>query len=220
MMKMIKGCVVAFPVLVAGLLGASACVAAGTTGSGHVRSETRNVAGFDSIDLRGEGSLTIRQTGVESLTIATDDNVLPLVHSDVAGGVLSLGPESTGMVRVTQLSYTLTVKSLKAISVHGDATVSAAGIHTPALAVTMDGDSRVQVAGQAQSQDVTINGSGRYDASGLVNRTANVDVNGGGNAVVNVSDRLGTSVNPGAGVQYIGHPTVINSGLGKVARRG
>ena len=220
MMQMIKACVLTVPVLVAGLLGAGACMVGGTTGSGHVRSEARNVAGFDSIDLRGEGSLTVRQTGVESLTIASDDNVLPLVRSDVAGGVLSLGPESTGVVRVTRLSYTLTVKTLKGISVHGDASVSAAGIHTPSLAVTMDGDSRVQVAGQAQSQDVTINGSGRYDASGLVNRTANVDVNGAGNAVVNVSDRLGTSVNPGAGVQYIGHPTVTTSGLGRVARRG
>jgi hypothetical protein len=220
MMRMINACVFAVPVLVAGLLGSSACMAGGTTGSGRVRSESRNVAGFDSIELRGEGRLTIRQTGVESLTIATDNNVLPLVHSDVGGGVLSLGPESTGMVRVTQLSYTLTVKTLKGISVHGDASVSVAGIHTPSLAVTMDGDSSLQVAGQAQSQDVTINGSGRYDASGLVNRTANVSINGAGNAVVNVSDRLGTSVNPAAGVQYIGHPTVTNTGLGRVARRG
>src|SRR5262249_23160665 len=60
-------------------------------GSGRVASEARQVRNFDEVALTGSGTLTVTQTGEESLTIQADDNILPLLTSDVVGRRLTLG---------------------------------------------------------------------------------------------------------------------------------
>jgi len=206
---------------VAGLMTAVACDAnvGQTTGSGNVKTETRTVSGFDSVDVNGAGTLNITQSGTESLTVTADDNILPMIHSDVSGGTLSLGPQSVTLLNSTQLTYTLTVRSLKQISAHGATSVSASGLNTSSLSVTMDGAPKAQLSGQAQSQDIHISGTGQYDASGLSSRTANVQIDGVGNAVLAVSDSLSADVSPAGKVEYIGSPSVKHSGMGSVSRR-
>ena len=46
-----------------------------TQGSGTQKTETRSVSGFTRVTLSGIGTLNIQQTGTESLTITTDDNI-------------------------------------------------------------------------------------------------------------------------------------------------
>ena len=74
----------------------SSCVTniGGTVGSGTAKTETRNASGFTSVTFSGIGTLNIKQTGVESLTVSADDNVLPLLTSTVSNGTLTLGVET------------------------------------------------------------------------------------------------------------------------------
>jgi hypothetical protein len=60
-------------------------------GSGHLVTESRQVSGFDSVLLSGAGELILDQTGVESLTITAEDNIIGELTSDVVGGQLILG---------------------------------------------------------------------------------------------------------------------------------
>jgi hypothetical protein len=72
-----------FAVLVALLAidGLSAANSAPTIkGSGVSKTESRKVEKFNAIVL-DVGSLTVEQTGTESLTVTADDNVLPLLTS-------------------------------------------------------------------------------------------------------------------------------------------
>jgi hypothetical protein len=64
-------------------------------GSGNVESESRDVSGFDEVDLRGVGNLSIRQTGSESLSVEAEDNVLPKITTEVVNGRLILSPSPT-----------------------------------------------------------------------------------------------------------------------------
>jgi hypothetical protein len=191
-----------------------------TSGSGTVKTETRAVSGFSSVELNGSGNLNIRQTGTESLTIETDDNVLPILKSDVAGGVLTIGTRTLRSPNATRLTYTLTVRSLSKITVDGDANVSAQDIQTTALGVNVNGNSHIQVAGRTQSEDVSINGSGQVDLSGLPARTAKVQINGAAVVNLNVSDHIDASIDPSSKVEYTGNPSVSNSGGGPVTKRG
>ena len=59
-------------------------------GSGDVQAEERAVSDFDEILLEGGGSIVVDVSGTESLTIAADDNLLPLLTSDVVAGRLEL----------------------------------------------------------------------------------------------------------------------------------
>jgi hypothetical protein len=53
--------------------------------------EPRTVPGFSAVSLSGSGQVTIEQTGRESLTVTTDDNLLPYIKTDVKGNTLELG---------------------------------------------------------------------------------------------------------------------------------
>jgi len=209
------------PMSLAALVG-SACDAPVevTSGSGTVKTETRQVSGFSSVVLNGAGDLNIRQTGTESLTIESDDNILPVLKSDVVGGVLTIGPRTLNSPNTTRLVYTLTVKSLSSIKVQGDANVSAQDIQTTALTVGIQGSGHVLIAGRTQSEDLNTLGSGRIDASGFTARTATVGITGAGVDIVNASDRIDGSVNPGSRLEYIGSPSVSASGGGSVVKHG
>jgi hypothetical protein len=187
-------------------------------GSGTLRSETRSVQGFDSVDLAGTGTLEVRQTGAESLVIRTDDNVLPLIRSDVSGGVLHLGPKDNTSITTTDLTYTLTVKALKSLTRSGSATITASEIRASGLSIVLQGAGGVQIAGQADSENVSLNGAGDYDASNLAVRTATVELNGAGQAMVRASDSLTATINGAGQVRYFGNPSVTHNGGGEVIR--
>src|SRR5262245_36154117 len=59
-------------------------------GSGVVATEVRPVEPFTAISLLGPGHVVIERTGTESVTVMADDNLLPLIKSEVRGGTLFL----------------------------------------------------------------------------------------------------------------------------------
>ena len=72
----------------------SACnfvVPGAVVGSGKIVSESRPVSGFTKVDLTGYGDLTIDVNGSEALTIEGDDNIVPLVTTEVRGDTLHIG---------------------------------------------------------------------------------------------------------------------------------
>ena len=190
---------------------------------GDVASEPRNVAsGFDEVELRGVGNLSIRQTGSESLSVEAEEDVLPKIRTEVEDGRLIVGPEPNATIHATEpINYELTVKDLSALEVSGAGNVDAEGISTDELAVTISGTGDVKIAGRADSQQVDISGSGNYRAGALESKEAKVGVSGSGAALVNVSEALDAEVSGVGSVEYVGDPAVNErvSGVGRVSKR-
>lgn len=63
-------------------------------GSGKIKKETRNVVNFKKVIISGSGNLQIKQSDREDLKIKADDNILPLILSEVKGNTLYLGPKN------------------------------------------------------------------------------------------------------------------------------
>ena len=59
-------------------------------GSGNVIRETRQVSGINRVSLSGFGHVEITQVESESLTVSTDDNIMPLIKTDLRGNTLVL----------------------------------------------------------------------------------------------------------------------------------
>ena len=78
-------------VLLAAMVGMTACDAMAVNGSGDLITEVREVSGFDSIDLDGSGEVIITQGAGETLTVETDDNLMEHVETEVRGDTLHLG---------------------------------------------------------------------------------------------------------------------------------
>ena len=205
--------------LVAGLF-LSAC-GAGVRGSGNVTSESRDVSDFDEVVLEGVGNLTIRQTGSESLTIEAEDNLLPEISTEVEGNRLTIETEYDMPAATQPINYELTVRDLSALELPVAANVDASDISTDSLDVTISGAGDMKIAGEADSQDIEISGTGVYQAEDLESEEAEIDISGSGEAVVRVSDHLHVEVSGSGSVEYIGNPTVSRdiTGAAEVRRR-
>jgi putative autotransporter adhesin-like protein len=191
-------------------------------GSGTMKTEPRAVGGFTAVDLSGSGHLTIEQTGTESLTIEAEDNILPLLTSDVSNGTLRLGvKDNTSVLPTKTINYRLTVRDLKNLIVSGSGEVTAASITASKFTVTLSGSGSITLGGTADSQAVTISGSGRYDATKLVSKSAVIDISGNGTAVVMPGDTLDATIGGSGSVEYIGNPSVSQniSGSGSISKR-
>jgi len=146
----------------------SACGIVPTFGSRNLISETRDVSGFERVEVRGGGSMEIIQDGTESLTIETDENVMQYITSEVRGGTLYLGLDfGLRSFLPSRLHFTLHVKDLTGINTSGSWNVTSASIQTGKLEVVISGSGKVNVdALTADELDTTVSGSGELDLSG------------------------------------------------------
>jgi hypothetical protein len=187
----------------------------------NVVEESRDVSGFDEVELRGAGNLTIEQTGSESLTVEAEEGVLPKLRTEVVNDRLVIGPEPGTVIRTTApINYKLSVEALDALDVSGSGDVEAEGINTDRLAVTIGGARNLEIGGEADEQEIDISGSGVYRAENLESNEARIGVSGAGSAIVNASERLDANVSGIGSVEYLGDPTVEQdaSGAGRVSK--
>jgi len=173
------------------------------------------------VDLEAFGELKIERTGRESLTIEAEDNILPLLSSDVSDGVLQLGNKANvSFIGVKPITYRLTVKDLDSITVSGAGRVTAPNLRTGTFTVAISGAGNITVDGVADRQDVEISGAGAYMAEDLESKAAEVTVTGPGSAVVRVSDTLDATISGVGSIQYLGNPTVNRrvTGIGVITK--
>ena len=179
----------------------------GVQGSGNVISESRNVSDFSSIELATVGTLTVEQTGTESLTIQAEDNISPLLTSDIAGGTLILGTKpNTSFTNTKPILYKLTVKDLKSVKLSGSGDATLSPLKTDELSATVSGSGSVKFstvtvsnaltltlsgsggirADSLDSHDthITVSGSGRIEVPGLSTGTIDAVLSGNGNVTV------------------------------------
>ena len=208
----------------AGTLAAVLLLAACSTirGSGTVTAESRTVHGFTEVAFSGSGHLVIEQTGTEWLTITAEDNILPVLTSEVTGGRFDLGAKPTTAIFTTKpIEYRLTVKDLRGLTVSGSGKAELAQFGSTDLAVTLSGSGTIVLGGRVQTQNVTLSGSGSYQADTLVSQAATVHVSGSGAAEVSVSQTLHAMVSGSGSIVYRGNPQVEQhiSGSGHISKR-
>jgi Putative auto-transporter adhesin, head GIN domain len=206
--------------LLAVLLVVAACSV--TKGSGKVVSQTREVTGFTKVELSGSGELTIEKTGVESLTISAEDNLLPQLTSEVSGDTLTLGTKpNTTVVPTKPITYSLTVKDLNGIAVSGSGSVRVSNLTTNSLTTQISGSGTISASGTVNDQAVDISGSGRYQAEQLTSKTAKVQISGSGHASVLATDLLDVKISGSGTLTYGGNPQITQeiSGSGKLIKK-
>jgi hypothetical protein len=185
----------------------TACSA--TAGSGQLATQSRQVSGFTSVELAGVGELSIDQTGTESLTVSAEDNLLPLLTSEVEGDTLILGKKpNTRIVTTKPITYTLTMKDITGLAVSGSGTINAPKLTTAALRIEISGSGVITTAGNVDDQSLEISGSGRYLADGLTSKTTTAEISGSGTGNVVASNALDVKISGSGTLTYSGKPQV------------
>lgn len=215
-------------------------------GSGNIISEDRPVSGFDRISLSGFGDVTVEQGTSESLTVHTDDNIMPYIETEVKGNTLVLGFTNAGERRsfdpTDGIKFDLVVKDLSRIDISGAGKVNIDRLETSRLQIDLSGAGSLEIdslladelvtrisgagsiiiAGQVKGQEVTHSGVGTYYAADLESETAIFDISGAGSATIWVSETLDVEISGLGNIIYYGNPRVIQnvSGLGKLINQG
>jgi hypothetical protein len=174
-------------------------------GSGTVASEERSVSGFDEIVLDGVGDLIIDVGGTESLTIEAEDNLLPLLTSDVSGSTLKLATSET-ISPTMPITYTLGAATLDGVSISGSGDVVAPNLACQTFEAVVSGAGTFDVGGACDRLELSISGSGDFDGEDLAIATASVSISGSGDAIVNASDELRVTIDGSGDVEYLGDP--------------
>jgi hypothetical protein len=211
-------------------------------GSGNIITEERDVSGFDRVTLAGFGEVNIAQGETESLTVSTDDNIMPYVRSEVRNNTLILDLDNEGWNRSYDPSegihFNLVVKDLNRIDNSGAGTmmveklesdslyVDLSGVGTleigdltaSELIVHQSGAGTVVVSGQVDGQELSHSGVGSYHAADMESKTAILDISGAGSATIWVTESLDIHISGLGNVIYYGNPRITQdvSGLGKL----
>src|SRR5438128_11098643 len=85
-----KRLAICFTFITLSLMALSACMIGGTHGSGVRKTEKRELAPFTAIETSGAFEVNVICQKPASFEIEADDNILPLVETEVRGGVLHL----------------------------------------------------------------------------------------------------------------------------------
>ncbi len=188
-------------------------------GSGDVVSEERDVSGFREIRLEGSGRVEVDQGARESLTVEADDNLLPLITTEVRGSRLVIGNEEA-ISPSRDVVYRIEAIELDGVSIAGSADVVAPDVDCDTFSVSIAGSGSFDVGGSCDGLDVDIAGSGDVDAEDLAVTRADVSIAGSGDVIVDASDELRVAITGSGDVVYVGDPAtdIDVRGSGNVRR--
>jgi hypothetical protein len=217
----------------------------GERGSGNVITQTREVSGFDAVNVEYPAQVLIKQGNTESLKIEAEDNLLPNLKTEVKNGTLEIfyKRENGKHVNPTKIvKITITVKDLTEVDFTSageliieklktdnlDVSLSGAGnlnleeIQVQALEVNLSGAGSMTASGTADDLNLNISGFGDFKGAELHDKKAHVDISGAGSATVWVDDSLAAEVSGAGSVSYYGSPSVTRdiSGVGDISHAG
>jgi hypothetical protein len=192
-----------------------------TQGSGVTASETRDLPPFTAVDLAGVNNVTVGVGGEQRVVVRGDDNVLPLVTTEVESGTLVIA-QSESFDTATNLSVEVVVPALEAVRLSGSGTVTVDGHDLDLLALDLSGAGTLRGSGTAQRLDVELGGTGDVQLETLAVEEATVTLPGSGNVHVHVSERLDARVSGTGSVFYSGDPKTVTkeiTGTGVIVER-
>ncbi len=214
-------------------------------GSGNIESEARQVAPFSGVDVEGSADVTVTYGTEQSVTITTDDNILPIITTEVSNGVLTIDSKESYSTR-HGVKVAVTIPLLESVEINGSGDVVVEGTQlenrpVESFRIEIDGSGNVRVpqlnAAKARAQidgsgDITLGGTGgtleaEIDGSGDINAeefrvlNAVVRVEGSGDIRVYATESLEASVSGSGDIYYRGDPKVVQksiSGSGEIIR--
>ena len=212
-------------------------------GSGTLQKQIRALAHFDTIELGMPGHVELRLGDSESVSVETDDNLLPLIETSVENGILKIhATRRNAALAPSALHFVVQAKNIERLKVGGSGSISAAGLRGDKLQFDVGGSGSIEVQrlqakavkvaiggsgnfkgdGATEQLSVAIGGSGGVEAGKLAAGTVQASIGGSGTAVVWARQTLAASIGGSGDIEYYGDPQLSRSvhGSGSVHRIG
>lgn len=202
------------------LLVASAChFSRGVRGSGVIKTEKRELAPFTSIETSGAFEVDVTCQKAVSVELQGDDNILPLIQTEVSHGVLHV--RTTRGYSSGKVMLRISVPDLEGVKSTGAGKIQIVNLQNEKFEIDSTGAVTVSASGQSKSVKIGSTGAGEIDAHALKAERADVSVTGAASVEVNAREELEVSVAGAGRVVYSGNPKVNKHimGAGQVTQR-
>jgi len=190
------------------------------SGSGNRERQKRNVASFNSIYYNGAFDVDIACQQPASLEIEGDDNILPMVSTEVSNNVLHI-KNLRNYSASEPIKLKISVPNLEGIAVNGAGKIEVFGMKNEKFEIDANGAPTIRVSGETKLVDIDANGAGKIDTHKLRASKAIVDTKGVSKVEVYAADQLDVTVSGPSHVTYQGDPVVNKTinGPGSVEKK-
>ncbi len=201
-------------------------------GSGKMIEDKRTIPAFSKLRLDSAITVNARPAAAPSVTVRADDNIAPLVLTNVEGDTLVVKVKpNTGIrtesplvvtvdfTRLTQAdlrgSGDLNVTALKGeqfeLSLAGSGDVRVDNAELGKLTARLAGSGDIWLKGRCDDAGYNLAGSGDVHAAELTAKRVNVDIAGSGDVRVHATEALSVQIAGSGDVSYSGNPPKVTS---------
>lgn len=185
----------------------------GTTGEGALKSETRQSGAFSHLEVSGGIRVGVRIGPAQPLTVRAQENILPLIATEVVGDTLRI--HSTHLYTTSEtVEVTISTPTLSGITMSGGSHGQIEGLAVDRFDADLSGGAVASAAGTASSVSLGVSGGSRAEFADLATKTIRVDLSGGSNATIQASEQVNGSASGGAHATVLGNATISVSTTG------
>ncbi|PYK51850.1 MAG: hypothetical protein DME51_02185 [Verrucomicrobia bacterium] len=196
------------------------CWLPGVRGNGRIKIDERQIGAFANIDASGAFQINW-YNGAPNLRIKTDENLFPYVESEISGSTLRLRIRE--QIRPTHgITVSIASPTREAAKIRGAVKLAASQLTGPRFALEGTGASRVSLDGNIDQLLADVTGASDLKAGALQTKTAEISIQGAGDAEVAVAEKLKVAIAGAGKVSYSGDPPTIEkhiSGVGSLRHK-
>lgn len=208
-------------VLITLCLVLASCHRHGVRGSGTPKSEQRTLGEFSIVEVSGTFKVTIQRGEISQATVSTDDNLVPLVKTEVRDSRLLVYTDQDVDPR-TELLVDIMTPSVSSVSASGVASVEIRKVRGEQLTLVLSGTGSMEADGSVGDASLVISGAGSMSARNLHAANTRITMSGAGKAEVFATDKLDVTISGAGSVNYYGDPKEVRkniSGVGFVTKK-
>lgn len=174
-------------------------------GSGSAKEESRSLPAFHGLEVDGAYTVRIACQKDQSVEISADDNLLPLILTEVHDGILRVTSKKS-ICASAPMTLTITVETLDLIRSSGANEFQVADLKGESLEVALSGSSNMTLDGTVDRLAAKIDGASGLLARQLKSKQVAVAISGAGSAEVHASERLQGDISGVGSIRYAGNP--------------
>ncbi|HKJ30848.1 MAG TPA: head GIN domain-containing protein [Balneolales bacterium] len=175
-------------------------------GNGNIVTTSRDIPEVANISFGGSYKVIIQNGPSSKVILKGDENILPLIHTDVQGNELKITTDHHSINPSQQIVINITVPNIEEIDASGSNEISLKNITTDYLEVHVSGSNRLTATGSAKTFKLDGSGSSRVNAQNLKADVVDVSMSGSTHSVVSASKGLKTKISGSGKLIVYGHP--------------
>ncbi|MEO6392321.1 MAG: head GIN domain-containing protein [Pyrinomonadaceae bacterium] len=190
-------------------------------GSGNIKTEKREVVAFTGVSSSGAFNVNIVCQKDRSVSIEGDDNLLPLITTEVKDGTLYIDSEK-GFSTKKPIVIHITTPDINELKSSGAGEFTVSNLKNDDMRFDTSGAATIKASGETKTLKIKMSGAGSVEAGNLKARDVNIKMSGAGSADVYASNQLDADISGAGSVTYSGDPATVNkqvSGIGSIAKK-